>query len=147
MGSGTNVCQAVCVFVLYDASQAPGAHWDLPHWVGSAPLTSLSSLDKDGRNLPLCFSVPLSSLLPPSASLLHHLPLSSRFLPFCLPESLSIFVFLGYFCHLSHSHPSLSLILLLSCIVSLSSAFGLISLACCCWVTEPAFHAWFGGLG
>lgn len=75
-------CVSGCVFVLYDASQAPGARWDLPHWVGWAPLTSLSSLDKDGRNLPLCFSL-LSLLLlppfflPPSVSLLHHLSLLS----------------------------------------------------------------------
>lgn len=62
--------------------------------VGSAPLTSLSSLDKDGRNLPLPLflsphspALPLSPSLPPSVLLLHHLsPVS-----FCLPESCSIF--------------------------------------------------------
>lgn len=153
------MCVKLCVFVLYDASQAPGAHWDLPHWVGSAPLTSLSSLDKDGRNLPLAFSLPphllfLSSLFPPSVLLLHHLSLSPLLLPFCLPESRSIFVLVAFLQFVMVSPPTLSLSLLhflpLSCIVSLSSACGLISLVCCCWccwLTEAACHAWFGGLG
>lgn len=137
-------CVSGGVFALRGASQAPGARWDLPHWVGSAPLTSLSSLDKDGRNLPLCFSLlPFPSLLL-SHSCIISLSLSSLLLlPFCLPESHSIFVLF------SHPSPSLSLFDPLSYIVSLSSACGLISLVCCwcCLVTEPACHAWVGGLG
>lgn len=119
------------MFVLYDASQAPGAHWDLPHRVGSAPLTSLSSLDKDGRNLSL--SAPTPTPQPPplfSLPLSHSciISLSSVFPPFCLPASCSIFVPSWFFlffllAYSSHSHlsPSLSFSFVpLPCIVSLS---------------------------
>lgn len=62
--------------------------WDLPHRFGSAPLSSLSSLNKDRHNLLLCFS--LSTFTSP-ISLLHHL------------SPMSFFIFLStwiyfYFC-------------------------------------------------
>lgn len=63
--------------------------WDLRHRVGSGSLSSLSSLNKDGHNLLLCFS--LSPHLPPPspACIIHH---PCLFLSFCLPESTSISV-------------------------------------------------------
>lgn len=99
--------------------------------VGSAPLTSLSSLDKDGRNLPLPLflsphspALPLSPSLPPSVLLLHHLsPVS-----FCLPESCSIFT-----AATSSSLPCSHRFAYSLC----PSAWELISPVCCfwcCWV-------------
>lgn len=151
----TQMCVRLCVFVLYDASQAAGAHWDLPRRVGSAPLTSLSSLDKDGRNLPLSFSLhphllSLSSLyLHLSHSCIIYLPCLFFFFTFL--STWILFYFCPVFFFAVPLLPlTLSLFLPPSCIVSLSSACGLISLVCCSWcywVTQPACHTWFGGLG
>lgn len=99
--------------------------------------------------LPLPFPLPVS--------LLHHF---SLLLPFCLPTSLSIFVPSWFFsscffafCPTLHPSPSFSPSLSPSVLHSLSilclSACGLISLVycCCCFVTEPTRHTWFGWLG
>lgn len=112
----SQVCWYKCVLdyvcVMFTASQAPGAHWDLPHWVGSAPLTSLSSLDKDGRNLPLCFCLPWLSPLSISAPLpLSHsciiFPLLLSFATF-LPAPLFLFLSTLLISYLVLSHPHLS---------------------------------------
>lgn len=96
----------------------------------------------------ISLSVSLSSLFPPSfcLTLASFLSLSPPFF-FYLSVYLNLILFLSSFLTL---HPlSLSLFDPLSYIVSLSSACGLISLVCCwcCLVTEPACHAWVGGLG
>lgn len=116
--------------VLRDASQAPGAHWDLPHWVRSAPLASLSSLDKDRCNPPP-HHLPL---VPLSVSLLHHLSLLyfSNFLSTCILFHFCpflLFPFFGIYPTLTH-RPLFFSFLPLPCIVSLFclSACGLISL-------------------
>lgn len=71
--------------------------WDLPHRVSSASLSSLSSLNKDGHNLFLCFSLHLS----PSCIIYH----PCLFLSFGLPEPTSISVLSPF--SLSTSCPSL----------------------------------------
>lgn len=125
------MCVMLCVAVLRDASQAPGAHWDLPHWVRSAPLASLSSLDKDRCNPP--HTTCLFSL---SLSYSCIIFLSCLFPTFYLPASPSIFVpscfflFFGVFIPISHINFFFFSFLPLPCIVSLPclSACGLISL-------------------
>lgn len=57
--------------------------WDLPHRGGSASLTSLSSLNKDGHNLLFCFS--LHIYLPPVPSCIIYHP--------CLFLSLSTWIY------------------------------------------------------
>jgi len=104
----TNVSQAV--LVLWDASQSPGACWDLPHWVSSAALTSLSSSDKDEHNLPLSFR-PFSPL---SLSLASPLFFATFLLTQVSLNLCPLFFLLLLFFHPPCVSPSLSLSLSLS---------------------------------
>lgn len=125
----------------------PGTHLNLQHLVSSAPLTSLSSLDKGRHNRLLSFSHHLLSTL--FSSLCP--PLASSFSPLLFNLSTCI---LSYFCRLcflplSRSIPLLDItpfffsLTVLNMLSTLSfTACGLISVVCC-WVTEPTHYAWF----
>lgn len=133
------MCQAVCLSCMMHQVHAGICH------TGSAELHSPHyPLWTRTDVISLSVSLSLSSSLPFFYLPLSHsciIYLSSRFLPFRLPES--IFV-------LAVPHPSPSLFPLFPPAASRSlPAGGLISLVCrrCCWVTEHACHAWFGGLG
>lgn len=83
----------MCVRAVHSTKPGQQVRFGICHaGVGSAPLTSLSSLDKDRHNLPSSLCSPLHTHLPPSLPPplppsvlpLHHLPPASV----CLAESL-----------------------------------------------------------